>query len=115
MATNKPKNRVKAEKQRLLSLFAGIDENKREVVLPLIDRAAFLRVALEDLESEMLVEGFTEDYNNGQHQSGKKKSAAAQSHDAFTKNLNAITKTLIDLVPAAQKAGAIEELAAKFA
>lgn len=114
MAKKKKETRIKNEKDRLLRLFAGIDENKRETVMSLIERAAFITVSLEDLEADLIENGWTEDYNNGQHQSGKKKSAAADAHISLTKNLTAITKQLLDLVPASQKADAISELAAMF-
>ena len=46
---------------------------------------------------------WTEEYQNGQNQRGLKKSAAAEVHISLTKNLNAIMKQLLDLVPPAQE------------
>lgn len=114
MAKITPETRIKNEKERLLRLFAGIDENKLETVQALIDRAAFMTVALEDLELELVKNGWVETYQHGKNQTGKKKSVAAEAHLSLTRNLTAIIKQLLELVPAAQKSDAISELAAMF-
>ena len=49
-------------------------------------------------------------HQNGQQQSGWKKSAAADVHISLTKNLNAIVKQLLELVPPAQKNSKLQEL-----
>ena len=66
----------------------------------LLERAG---VSLEDLEEELNETGWVETYQNGESQFGMKKSAAADVHISLTKNLNAIMKQLLDLVPPAQK------------
>lgn len=104
MAKAKKETRIKKEKQRLLQIFAELDKNKLETCYALIDRAAFLTVSLEDLEVELNERGWTETYTNGRNQEGIKKSAAAEAHISLTKNLNAIMKQLLDLVPAAKTA-----------
>lgn len=103
MGKPKKETRIKREKQRLLEIFHGLDKNKLETCYALIDRAAFLTVSLEDLEVELNERGWTETYTNGRNQEGIKKSAAAEAHISLTKNLNAIMKQLLDLVPPAQK------------
>lgn len=110
MAKPKKETRIKNEKQRLLAIFEGLDENKLQIVYPLIDRAAFLAVNLEDLEKELNENGWTETYTNGRNQEGVKKSAAADAHISLTKNLNAIVKQLLDLAPPAQKKSRLEEM-----
>ena len=95
--------RIEREQKRLMQIFSGIDENKLQVVTPLIDRAAFITVSLEDLEEDLNRDGWVEPYQNGANQGGMKKSASADVHISLTKNLNAITKQLIDIVPASQK------------
>lgn len=110
MAKAKKETRIKKEKQRLLAIFAGLDQNKLQVVYSLIERAAFLTVNLEDLEAELNANGWTEVYVNGRNQEGVKKAAAAEAHISLTKNLNAIMKQLLDLVPPAQKASRLEAM-----
>ena len=103
MAKIKKTTRIAKEKERLLNIFKGLDENKLRTCSTLIDRAAFITVSLEDLEQDLNANGWTETYTNGRNQEGVKKSAAAEAHISLTKNLNAIMKQLLDLVPPAQK------------
>lgn len=105
--------KIKAEKKRLLKLFEGLDKNKLATCMTLIDRAAFLTVTLTELEVQLNNDGWTEEYKNGQNQSGVKKSAAAEVHISLTKNLNAIMKQLIDIVPPAQRGGRLDALMKK--
>jgi len=103
-------SRVKSERRRLLKLFADLEPNKLQTCMALIDRAAFITVSLEDLEVQLNEIGFTEYYQNGETQSGWKKSAAADVHISLTKNLNTILKQLLELVPPAQKTSKLEAL-----
>ena len=111
MAKLKKETRIQREKARLLEIFQGLDANKLTACSTLIDRAAFITVSLEDLEAELNATGWTETYTNGRNQEGVKKAAAAEAHISLTKNLNAIMKQLLDLVPPAQKASRLEALA----
>ena len=113
MGKPKKETRIQKEKQRLLDLFKGLDENKLQTCYALIDRAAFITISLEDLEAQLNETGWVEAYQNGENQSGMKKAAAADVHISLTKNLNAIIKQLIDLVPPAQKASRLAELMGK--
>lgn len=110
MAKAKKETRIKKEKQRLLKIFDDLDKNKLETCYALIDRAAFLTVNLEDLEVELNEKGWTETYTNGRNQEGIKKAAAAEAHISLTKNLNAIMKQLLDLVPAAKGKSRLAEM-----
>lgn len=110
MAKPKKETRIKREKDRLADIFKDLEENKLKTCQALIDRAAFITISLEDLEEQLNVIGFTEYYQNGENQSGWKKSAAADVHISLTKNLNAIVKQLLDLVPPAQKASRLTEM-----
>ncbi len=113
MAKIKTETRIKREKQRLLDIFQGLDENKLNTCAALIDRAAFITISLEDLEEQLNKTGWVETYQNGENQSGVKKAAAADVHISLTKNLNAIVKQLLDLVPPAQKASRLEAMMRK--
>ena len=103
MAKLKKTTRIEREKNRLLDVFGDLEENKLNTCLALLDRAAFITVSLEDLEDQLNVHGWVEPYKNGENQNGLKKSAAADAHISLTKNLNAIVKCLLELVPASKK------------
>ena len=102
--------RIKKERTRLMKLFADLDENKKKTCEALIDRAAFITISLQDLEKQLNETGWVETYQNGENQYGMKKAAAADVHISLTKNLNAIMKELLNLVPPAQKKGKLAEM-----
>ena len=110
MAKPKKETRIAREKARLEELFNDLESNKKQTCLALIDRAAFITVSLEDLEVHLNKHGWVEYYQNGETQSGWKKSAAADCHISLTKNLNTIIKQLLELVPPAQQRSKLEEL-----
>ena len=110
MAKMKKTTRIKKEKDRLNEIFKDLEPNKLDTCRTLIDRAAFITVSLEDLEEQLNKTGWVEFYQNGETQSGMKKAAAADVHISLTKNLNAIIKQLLDLVPPAQKKSRLEAM-----
>lgn len=103
MDKTEKEKKIKKEVKRLKGIFKDLEPNKLKTVDALIARAAFITVNLQDLEDQLNEYGWTEWYENGRNQSGQKKSAAADAHISLTKNLNAIMKQLLDLVPPAQK------------
>lgn len=103
MAKATKETRIKKERKRLAEIFKDLEPNKLNTCQALIDRAAFITISLQDIEVQLNEIGWTEYYQNGENQSGWKKSAAADVHISLTKNLNAIVKQLLDLVPPAQK------------
>ena len=113
MARLKKTTRIKREKERLDQIFSGLEKNKLDTCAALIDRAAFITISLEDMEEQLNETGWVETYQNGESQFGLKKSAAADVHISLTKNLNAIVKQLLDLVPPAQKASRLEAMMRK--
>jgi hypothetical protein len=110
MAKMKVDTRIKKEKARLLEIFKDLEPNKLQTCHALIDRAAFITVSLQDLEEMLNETGWVEYYQNGENQSGIKKAAAADVHISLTKNLNAIIKQLLELVPPAQKESRLNAL-----
>lgn len=95
--------RIKRERERLGEVFRALDGNKLKTAETLLDRAAFLTVNIRDLEDEINENGWTEEYQNGQNQTGVKKSAAADAHISLTKNLASIMKVLLELVPPTER------------
>lgn len=113
MAKTAKEKRIDKEKKRLLEIFGDMDPNRLAACLTLIDRAAFITVSLQDLEDRLNKIGWTETYTNGANQEGIKKAAAAEVHISLTKNLNAIMKQLLDVVPAAQRKSKLEQMMAQ--
>lgn len=105
MAARKKKkeNRIKDEKKRLKEIFAELEENKRNLVTPLIEKAAFMSIELDDLQETIEQEGWTSEYKNGENQYGTKKSPEAETYIALSKNYAAVIKQLTELVPAVKR------------
>ena len=105
MAARKKKkeNRIKDEKKRLKEIFEELEENKRNLVTPLIEKAAFMSIELDDLQEIIEQDGWTSEYKNGENQYGTKKSPEADTYIALSKNYAAVIKQLTDLVPAAKR------------
>lgn len=106
MAARKEKTkeqRIKSEKTRLKGIFKELDENKRKLVTPLIEKAAFMSIELDDLQETIEQEGWTSEYKNGENQYGTKKSPEAETYIALSKNYAAVIKQLVDLVPDAKR------------
>lgn len=94
-------NRISAEFDRISIYFKDLPENKKSIVLPLIQNAAFMRVTLDDLQDIIAEQGPVEAYQNGEFQHGMKQSAALQSYNSLVKNYAAVIKNLFGLLPAA--------------
>lgn len=105
--------RIDKEKRRLRRLFRDLEPNKLKTCQAIIDRVAFITISLEDLEEQLNETGWVEPYKNGENQKGLKKAAAADAHISLTKNLNALMKQLLELVPPAQKESRLMEMMRK--
>lgn len=103
MAMTYKEKLVRKEIRRLKGIFQDLEPNKLETVDALIERAAYITITLQELEAKLNRDGWVEEYYNGRNQSGLKKSANAEVHISLTKNLNAIMKQLLDLVPPAKQ------------
>ena len=106
MATKTEKTkeqRIKSEKSRLKRIFKDLDENKKNLVTPLIEKAAFMSVELDDLQEIIEQDGWTSEYKNGENQYGTKKSPEADTYIALSKNYAAVIKQLTDLAAKRKK------------
>lgn len=85
---------IRAEFKRIWKLFEGAPEQQLKLAGKEISRAAFLAITIDRLERDITENGYEEDYQNGQNQKGKKKTAAADLHVSYTKNFLAVMKQL---------------------
>lgn len=89
---------VRSEYDRLIKLFKTAPKEKLALARKLISRAAFLAVTIDDLEKDISENGYEQEYQNGEFQRGMKKSAAAELHVTYSKNLFAVMKQLNDML-----------------
>ena len=95
--------KINAEKRRLRSIWKELEENKRKLVTPLIEKAAFMSVELDALQEIIEQDGWTSEYKNGENQYGTKRSPEADTYIALSKNYAAVIKQLVDIVPEAKR------------
>ena len=95
--------RINEELARISKLFESIDGNQREAVNPLLQNAAFMKVTLEDLQTQINKDGPTDEYKNGANQHGIKQSATLQAYNSLVKNYASVIKNLAQLLPPEQK------------
>lgn len=100
-------NRISAELNRISVYFEDVDANQRAIVTPLLQNAAFMKVTLEDLQESIIMQGTTDEYQNGANQHGIKQSAQLQAYNSLIKNYANVIKTLSGLLPREKKADAI--------
>ena len=106
MATKKKYTKeelIEKEKRRLKGIFKDLEDGKKKLVTPLIEKAAFMSIELDELQLQIESNGWTSEYQNGANQFGTKKSPEAETYIALTKNYAAIIKQLVELVPAAKR------------
>jgi len=91
--------RIKAEIKRLTKIFANIDEDKRELCEQLVQNAAFMAVSLWDLQEQIKIDGWVEDYQNGANQKGRKTGSAAVLYTKLINNYRQVIGDLCKLLP----------------
>ncbi len=95
--------RIEKEKRRLKGIFKDLEEGKKKLVTPLIEKAGFMSVELDELQATIEQDGWTSEYKNGENQYGTKRSPEADTYIALSKNYAAIIKQLVELVPAQKR------------
>ena len=91
--------RISKERDRLLAIYKDLPGNARSVIEKLIDNAAFMSVALEDLQAQINLNGFIEEYRNGENQYGKKKSSEIEIYNVMIKNYKSVVDSLSERLP----------------
>lgn len=101
--------RIKAERTRLRKIFKDVDQKKQKVVEGLIERAAFMRVQLEDLELDINENGFTELFCQSEKQDPyERKRPCVDQYNIMGNSYAKVVKQLGDLLPK-EAAGAVDD------
>ena len=94
------KKLIAAELTKLEALFSPLGEKEREFLQPLLENAAFMRVTLDELQTEINRTGGVDSYQNGAAQHGVKISANIQAYNALMKTYHALMDKLLLRLPA---------------
>ena len=103
MPTNKEKTkaeRTRAEKNRLNRIYKDISKENKNIIEGLINRAAFMRVTLEDMEADLDENGFVEPFSQSEKlEPYERERPVARLYNTMNKNYQSIIKQLSDLLP----------------
>lgn len=91
--------RIKSEASRLMKLFKEIDVNKKKLVKSTVDDVAFMTVTMQDLREQIIRNGTTVEYKNGENQFGTKQSPDAQLYLQLSQKQTQAMKILVDCLP----------------
>lgn len=86
------------EKEKLDNIVSNMPANKIELMQGLIADASFMAEQLEILRNHITVNGWSEQYKNGQNQYGKKESVEASAYHKTLKLYTTVIKQLSDQI-----------------
>lgn len=95
--------RIEKEVRRLKRLFSKIDKNKKSLVFATIEDVAFLTITMQDLRDQIIREGTTVEYKNGENQYGTKQSPDAQLYLQMSQKQTQAMKILVECLPKTEK------------
>lgn len=95
--------RIKKEINRLKRLFKDIDENKKRLVFSTIDDVAFMTITMQDLRENIIRDGTTCEYKNGDNQYGTKQSPDAQLYLQLSQKSTQAMKILVSCLPKTER------------
>ena len=101
--------RIKKEFQGIRRNLSAMAPKVKKFNEPLMQRAAFMRITLEDLEEPINREGPVSEYKNGENQWGTKKSPEVEVYNIMAKNYAAVIKQLLSSIPDSEDKPKVDE------
>ena len=105
VARKTKESRIKAEKARLETLYSDLPESRHKVAAGLIDRAAFMRIELEDLEKDLQENGWAELFSQGNQEPYPRARPQGQSYNTMNANYLKVIQKLDAMLPKEQDGG----------
>lgn len=90
---------ISKEVRKLKKLFKVLDEDRKSLAEKLIQKAAFMEVALNELQKKVAEEGTIILTVNGNGFEVKTENPALKSYNTTIKNYSTVMKQLADLLP----------------
>ena len=107
--------RIRGEKSRLNRIYKDIDKNKKKLAAGLIERAAFMRIACEDLEADLIENGWTEQFQQSEKlEPYDRARPQGQAYQQLNANYQKVIKQLDALLPQAKQSGREDDGFADF-
>ena len=102
VARKTKESRIKAEKARLEALYNDLPESRHKLADGLIERAAFMRVELEDLEDDIRLNGWVEMFSQGNQEPYPRARPQGQSYNTMNANYLKTIQKLDTMLPKEQ-------------
>lgn len=107
--------RIRGEKSRLNRIYKDIDKNKKKLAAGLIERAAFMRIECEDLETDLIENGWTEQFQQSEKlEPYDRARPQGQAYQQLNANYQKVIKQLDALLPQAKQSGREDDGFADF-
>lgn len=92
--------RIRGEKGRLNRLYRNLPEKRKKLAMPLIERAAFMRIELEDLETDLRENGWTEEFRQSEKvEPYERARPQGQTYTTLNTSYHKLIKQLSDMLP----------------
>lgn len=112
MPTIKKATKIRREEEKLLQIFAGLDDDTLIAVQGMIHNVAWMGVSLDEIRAQIDETGeYVEVYTNGATQQGMKQSCLIQTYNNLIKNYNSSVKILLAQIPKDAPQGGKDALA----
>lgn len=95
------KKKIELKNAKLLAfkkIFERVPDNKKNLVMGLMEQAAFMYVQLSELIEIIEKNGVVEDFKQGKQQFTREQ-PAVKTYNAMLKNYNVTIKQLLELIP----------------
>ena len=107
--------RIRGEKSRLNRIYKDIDKNKKKLAAGLIERAAFMRIECEDLEADLIENGWTEQFQQSEKlEPYDRARPQGQAYQLLNANYQKVIKQLDALLPQVKQSGKEDDGFADF-
>ena len=90
---------IKREYKRLREIYGELADEKNSPLPGLIERAAFFRISLEELEADLKENGYTEKFSQGNQEPYDRKRPVAELYSQYAATYLKIIKQLHDMRP----------------
>lgn len=92
--------RIAGEEKRLKEIYKDISKDKMAIIDGLIQRAAYMRVTLEDWEKDIMENGYIEMFTQSEKTDPyERERPVTRLYNTLNKNYQSIIKQLSDLLP----------------
>jgi hypothetical protein len=102
-------SRIRTEKNRLTKIYRDLPEKKKAIAQGLIERAAYIRVSMQDLEEFLDENGYVEKFKQGAQDPYDRKRPQADLYVQFSTQYNKIIQQLDGMLPKVKEQPVVEE------